>query len=442
MDYRSTLQKLFDLQSFGMKFGLDSMRNLLAKLGNPEKNLKFIHLAGTNGKGSTGAMIAAILQFAGYVTGFYTSPHLVTFRERIQVNGFLITEKEVLELFDQVYQVISTESPPTFFEFVTAMAFIYFAQKKCDFVVLEAGLGGRMDSTNVVDPLICGITNVSLDHTLYLGKDVKTIAAEKAGIIKPGRPFVGGNLSPEALEVIKARLAECNVKGKFSGEGYRYNFLLDYYGLSSIDYYGTVWKLKSLIIPLLGQYQAENAALAIAIVEEIVNLGYELSLLDVFYGFERVSWPGRGEVFMPGFWPPGKLARAPLLLDGAHNPDGAKAFAGFLHSKRPPKLHLIAGVMADKDILGVLLPLLKETTDLYLTRPEYHRAADPEAIRLQLQNHLGGIHLRGVFPHLPEAIHAAAELASNDDWVVISGSLFTVGEALAYLKGGITVDSN
>ncbi|MDR1920426.1 MAG: bifunctional folylpolyglutamate synthase/dihydrofolate synthase, partial [Candidatus Adiutrix sp.] len=202
LEYRRELKKMFDLQKFGMKFGLDNMRAILKKLGNPHEGLRFVHLAGTNGKGSVGAMLRSILMETGGRIGFYASPHLATFRERITINGDMINEEETLKLSRRVWSACDPEAPPTFFEFVTAMAFLYFKNSAAELAVIEAGLGGRLDSTNVIKPLLSIITNVSLEHTAQLGDTVAAIAAEKAGIIKPAVPLVAGRLDREAHEEI------------------------------------------------------------------------------------------------------------------------------------------------------------------------------------------------------------------------------------------------
>jgi dihydrofolate synthase/folylpolyglutamate synthase len=448
MRYRETLTKLFDLQKFGVKVGLETTRSLLSSLGHPEKG-RFVHVAGTNGKGSTAAFLEAILKAGGYKVGLYTSPHLVTFRERIRVDGIMVTEAETLDLFNRVWAVVDESKPPTFFEFVTAMAFLYFQDRAPDLAIIEAGLGGRLDSTNVIDPLLAAITNISLEHTEHLGPTVAAIAGEKAGIIKNGVPLVAGRLEGEALAVVKARLAEIGSPGLFLGQDYSLK-ASEENGL--FDYQGPKWRLKGLSWALAGPYQAENAAMAVALAEALGSRDFPLTPAAVAEGLRKVDWPGRAERFEPGAWPPNGVGRAPLVLDGAHNPGGAQAFGGYLaqakanqvnQARQVRQIHLIVGVMADKDVAGVLSPLLPQADRLYLTRPEYDRAAAPEELRRRLEEGLGPLKIPAqICPNIPTALAAAAAAASPEDLVVVSGSLFTVGETLAYLTGQPVVEPN
>jgi dihydrofolate synthase/folylpolyglutamate synthase len=443
MGYKETIIKVFDLQKFGMKFGLDSMKSILKKLGNPDSGGKYIHLAGTNGKGSTAAMVSSILREAGFSVGLFTSPHLVTFKERIQISGVLVTEEEVVELAEEVWQATDKDNPPTFFEFVGAMAFLYFKKHKVDIAVIETGLGGRLDSTNVIVPLVTAITNISLEHTEHLGNTIEEIAFEKAGIIKPKVPFVGGRLCRGALEVIRKRLLEVGARGKFFEKDYFLEVLGQQDGFPIIDYKGPLWSLSSLSLGLVGEYQADNAALALAILEELQGLGFKVTETHLRAGLSKVNWPGRGEIFPPQSWPSDHRGVAPLILDGAHNPDGAEAFGNFLRHTKKKKLHLIVGVMADKDIKGVLTPIIDQADSLYLTRPEYFRAASPELLLEKIRLSFGEPkNLVGLYPLISEALIAASVNSGPEDLVVVSGSLFTVGEARAYLLGEKTVESN
>ena len=443
MTYKETIFKLFDLQKFVMKFGLDSMKRILSGLGNPERGGSFVHIAGTNGKGSTLAFLERVLQLSGLKTGLYTSPHLVTFRERIRTDGRLLSESEVVDLAGIVWEVQDPERPPTFFEFVTAMAFVHFARAKADIVLMETGLGGRLDSTNVLDPLISAVTNIGLEHTEQLGNTIKEIAFEKAGVIKEGKPFAAGRLVPEALEAMEKRARELHTRVYLSGRDYQVSSAHDPSGFPVISYEGRDWKLKDLKLGLIGSYQADNAALALAVLEELSRQGYKITPGAVREGLKTASWPGRGEVFPPGSWPMDKSGKAPLILDGAHNPDGARAFAELLASRSKNKLHLVAGVMADKDVAGVLSPIIRQADRLYLTRPEYQRAADPEELLRRLRREFGEPeNLAGLYPHLSDAIKAAAEAAEESDLVAVSGSLFTVGEARAWLTGETELESN
>jgi len=445
MSYQEEIQRLFDLQKFGMKFGLNNMRALLARLGEPQQGLKLVHLAGTNGKGSVGIMLKAGLDEAGYRTGLYTSPHLTTFRERIAIGPDLISEADVLRLCGRIWPLTDQKSPPTFFEFVTALAFLYFQEQAVDVAVIETGLGGRLDSTNVIDPLVAAITNVTLEHTEHLGDTVSAIAGEKAGIIKEGRPLVTGRLSPEAEVVIARKAAEKNSLRLALGRDYQAEIT----GRDAADrpllrftYGSEVW--DDLPLSLAGAHQADNAAVALALSRILKDHGFELRAGHFRTSLARATWPGRAETWAAGTWPPvAPRARAPLLVDGAHNPAGAEALAAHLAGLSRQRLHLVAGIMADKDIAGILGPLLAQADRLYLTRPRFSRAASPELLRDRLTAALGSPKTpTTLHPDLEEAFQAAAAEAGPEDLVVLSGSLFTVGEGLAFLKGLGPVESN
>ncbi|MDR1308730.1 MAG: bifunctional folylpolyglutamate synthase/dihydrofolate synthase [Deltaproteobacteria bacterium] len=442
-DYHGIIARLFELQKFGMKFGLESMERILDNLDRPHDGLRLVHVAGTNGKGSTAAMLAAGLKLAGFKVGLYTSPHLITFRERIQLDGDYIPELDVASMAAQVWPATDPASPPTFFEFVTAMAFLFFKREKADLAVIETGLGGRLDSTNVIRPLVSGITNVSLEHTDHLGKTIEAIAFEKAGVIKPGTPFVGGRLDGPALDTISSRIAECGCPTSYLlGRDYEVR-PVGPAGHPAINYHGPKWRLEGLPLALAGPFQADNAAMALALAETLAGLGYDISPEAAAGGLSAVRWPGRAETFAPGAWPPGHSSAAPLILDGAHNPAGALALASLIRATPRRRLHLIVGVMADKDIGGVLGPIIGEADRLYLTRPAYHRAASPELLLSRIIGALGPPDCpHSLHPSIPEALEAAAASAGPEDLVVLSGSLFTVGETRAYLTGAGDVESN
>jgi dihydrofolate synthase/folylpolyglutamate synthase len=446
MTYQEEIQRLFDLQKFGMKFGLENMRTLLKRLGDPQRGLKFVHLAGSNGKGSVGVMLKSGLDEAGYRTGFYTSPHLMTFRERIVVGPNLISEADVLRLLSRVWPEVNQESPPTFFEFVTALAFLYFQEQEVEVAVIEAGLGGRLDSTNVIEPLAAAITNVTLEHTEHLGDTISAIATEKAGVIKPGRPLVTGRLNPEAEAVIARTTAEKNSPWLALGRDFEAVATgLDKTGRPLFRFTragGEVW--TDLPLPLAGAHQLDNAALVLALAHLLQDQGFKLRSEHFRAGLSRVSWPGRLETWPPATWPPtGVPARAPLLVDGAHNPAGAQALADHLAGIPRQRLHLLVGIMADKDIASVLAPLLPLADRLYLTRPRFSRAASPELLRDRITAALGPPSAyTTLYSDLEEAIQAAASEAGPEDIVVLSGSLFTVGEGLAHLRGLGPVESN
>ncbi|MDR2946569.1 MAG: bifunctional folylpolyglutamate synthase/dihydrofolate synthase [Candidatus Adiutrix sp.] len=445
MSYKNELQKMFDLQKFGMKFGLDGMKSILRNLGDPHAGLKCVHLAGTNGKGSVGVMLTAMLARAGYRVGFYTSPHLGTFRERIKIGDALIGESEVLALSERVWRACDPESPPTFFEFVTAMAFLHFKESGVDVAVIEAGLGGRLDSTNVIEPLVSVITNVSLEHTEQLGDTVAKIASEKAGIIKPGVPLVTGKLAAEAEDVIRATAAEKRSPVLAAGRDFTAEITaFDEQGRPTINFTQGSRALRDLKLNLAGPHQADNAAAALAALAPLAGRGFTVGEAQIRDGLAQAVWPGRAENFAAGTWPPeGAPGRAPLILDGAHNPDGARALGELLSKMRYGRLHLIVGVMADKDIAGVLGPVYAKADRLYLSRPVFKRAASPELLLEKIRAAFGEPTVKTTLhPDLPGALAAAAAEAEAGDLALLSGSLFTVGEGRAYLTGFGEVESN
>lgn len=443
--YQNNLARLYELQKFGIKLGLSSTENLMKRLGRPDQG-RFAHLAGTNGKGSVASIMALALQKAGYKVGLYTSPHLITFRERISINGVMISEEEVVDYANRIWAVCDAGEPPTFFEFVTALAFLYFKDAGVDWAMIEAGLGGRLDATNLIDPALSIITNISLEHTEYLGDTAEKIAWEKAGIIKPGRPTVVGMSPPEALKVILDMAREKHSPAWVYGRDFKIKPL----GEQTFDYQGLELSLPGLRPSLWGPHQRDNAALALAALELLRRLksASRLERAHLEAAVQEVNWPGRAESRPPGSWPPesSPLAfkgRAPLLLDGAHNPAGAEALALALKDHKHAKLHLILGVMADKDLGGILGPLLPLADCLYLTRPEYDRAAAPEVLRAGIVSVCGPPEAEtGLYAHIPEALEAAALKAGPEDLVLVSGSLFTVGEARAYLEGVAETELN
>jgi len=419
MTYEQTIEFLYSLQKFGIKFGLSSTENLLAGLGRPHENLPCLHLAGTNGKGSVGAAVTAVLTRAGYRVGFYTSPHLVTFRERFVIGRDMISRAEVVRLVERVRAVMAPDEPPTFFEFVTAMAFLYFAQQQVDLAVLETGMGGRLDATNVAGPLVGVITNISVEHTDYLGRTLALIAAEKAGIIKPGLPVVTGEKRPQIRRIFEQAAQERGARLFSLGRDFRIRSRQG----GRFDYYGFKMDLKDLRSNLPGPHQIGNAALALAALELLGDRGFAFRQEDLRLGLSEISWPGRAEIF-PG--PPD------LMLDGAHNPGAAKALAKTLAGLPYPRLHLVLGIMADKNIGGIMAPLLPLAHALYLTRPEYYRSAAIDRLTQAAVGFPGPVYQ---VPGVAQALEAARQNAAPQDLVLVTGSLFTVGEARAYLTG-------
>jgi dihydrofolate synthase/folylpolyglutamate synthase len=410
----------FGLQKYGIKFGLSSTLNLLASLGIPYEEGRYIHLAGTNGKGSVAATLSAILTRAGYPVALFTSPHLVRFQERYRFRDQDIPADRILDLINRVRAVIDESEPPTFFEFATAMAFLYFFQEKASPIILETGMGGRLDATNIVKPMVSVITNISLDHQEFLGNTLLAVAGEKAGIIKEGAPLVTGAGQKRVLDLFTRRCRELNAPMYVKGV----NFHTRGGPAGQFSYQGLAWKLEHLHSNLRGRHQYGNAALVLATLELIAPHGFPAPEAAIREGLAQVRWPGRLE----------QVAQDPRVwLDGAHNPAAARILAETLKRTRiNGRLIFVLGIMADKDfpaIIGRLLPLAQT---VIFTRPRYFRAAKPEVLARQAKPY--GVETL-VEDRVADAVRRAQALAGPEDRIVVTGSLYTVGEAKEYFEG-------
>jgi len=411
------------------RFDLTNMHTVLGMLGDPHRRLRAIHIAGTKGKGSTCAMMASVLQAAGYRVGLFTQPHLHTFRERIQINGQLISEEEMVALLEALKPAIEQLPDPSTFEIMTAMAFQYFAEQEVDFAVIETGLGGRLDTTNVIEPLVAVITSISYDHTYILGDTLEEIAGEKAGIIKEGRPVVCAPQGPEALKVIAGTCQESNApltllgedwlwertEANLDGQGLRVTcHTPDRGGLMPQDGVEVFW------IPFLGRYQLVNAATAIATVDQLYRQGVNLSLNQVGDGLRATRWPGRLEI----------LARDPLLvMDGAHNVDSIQRMLATLEEDFPyERLKVVVGFSADKDVQGMLAELTSRVDELILTKSIHPRSADPNELVKKAGHSRAQV---SVVKDVPSAMWQALAGAHPGDLICVTGSLFVVAEARA-----------
>jgi dihydrofolate synthase / folylpolyglutamate synthase len=412
--YQESIDYLFGLQKYGIKFGLNCTENLLTRLGGPHRRLRCIHIAGTNGKGSTAAMLSRILKEHGLRVGLYTSPHLVRFTERFRIDEEEVSPERMMEIYGRVRQVVDDAEPPTFFEIVTAMAFQYFAEEQVDWAIVEVGMGGRLDATNVIRPEVSVITNVSFDHEEYLGKTLAAIAREKAGIIKHQVPVVTGARQPLVQAIIKAACLRLEAPLFRLGKDFRVGRNAD--GL--MRYQGLRRRFPSLELNLVGWHQFCNAALAVATLE-VLEKEETLSLNPglIQEGLCRVDWPARLEI----------LQEKPLIvLDGAHNPQGAECLRSALKQFFPRRrLHLVLGIMADKNIRGILSRLLPCAETAIFTQPKYARRAAPETLR-----QLGEPYHQKqyVIPDPQAAIQLARSLAAPEDVICITGSLYFAGE--------------
>jgi dihydrofolate synthase/folylpolyglutamate synthase len=405
--YSEAIQFLYGLRLFGAKFGLENTFKLAALAGNPQDRIRFIHVAGTNGKGSTCAMLESIYRAAGLRVGLFTSPHLVSFRERIQVNRQLIPEAEVVRLVEELQPLLkqfSADHHPTFFEVVTVLALNFFAEQKCDLVIWETGLGGRLDATNIVTPLASIITNIQFDHQQWLGDTLEKIAAEKAGIIKPGVLVITTADEPEALAVIEkiarkqnAPLIKVEQTSRLFGAG------------------------ETPALPLPGNHQKLNAALAFATVETLQS-EIPVSAAAVRTGLETVSWPGRLQLITHD-------SGQNILLDGAHNVAGAKALLSALEKNSPAaRQTLILGVLQDKDWPHICETLAPTASRIFTVPVASERTADARELAAACRAANPAAEIAAC-----DSLCMALDQAVNDRFVVVTGSLYLVGEALELL---------
>ncbi len=418
MSYEGTIAYLYSLQKYGIKFGLDNIRRLMAELGNPQDSFCSIHVAGTNGKGSTSAMIASLLRTAGVTTGLFTSPHLVSFTERIRVSGIEISETEVVRLADEVRRVAENIPGflPTFFEVTTAMAFLYFRKLHVAWAVIEVGMGGRLDATNIVIPEASVITAIDIDHSDFLGSALREIAEEKAGIIKQGVPLITALQHPDAAEVLELGAQKCGSDLIAYGKDFTADITADELAGIRINYHGDI-EYHDLSLQLAGRHQAQNAALAIKTIEVIMKK-YPVINCDVRQGLADARWPGRLEFVKD---------HPPMLIDGAHNPQAAAVLAEYLRKALDlySRIILIMGIMNDKDREGIMKPLLPLASEIIFTAPGYGRAASPETLAAEARG-LG--YLVQTALTVADALNLAERLYSQGDLIVVTGSFYTIGE--------------
>ena len=417
MPLAGTLEKLYARRRFGIKPGVERVQLLLKRLGNPEQSFRTIHVVGTNGKGSTSAFLASILSAAGLRTALFTSPHLVSFNERFRIDGREIPQEQLDPLLNSVLAAAPEEA--TFFEIVTAMAALYFSEAGVDLAVMEAGMGGRSDATAALPGIMTLITPISLDHCLYLGTTLAEIATEKAAIAEADTPVLIAHQTEEVRQAITACFprnrahllwADTTFSARWNWDG-----TLDYRGIHAV--------LKRLTPGISGRYQSENAALALAAAESLALLGISLPDTALRSGISDASWPGRMET-IPG--------DPTLLLDGAHNPAGAAALVEALADYRYRKLRLVLGTMADKDVVRIVSALAPLAATCYCVTPAIDRALDDT----ELAAIITGIGIPAVAcGSVGNGIAHAQRDAESGDLVLVCGSLFTVGEAKAWLAG-------
>jgi dihydrofolate synthase/folylpolyglutamate synthase len=418
MSYEAALAFFKDPRWVGSKPGLERTRDLLSSLGNPEKKLKFVHVVGTNGKGSTSACVASCLKEAGYRTGLYTSPYVLRFNEMIQVDGEQIKDRELEELtLELAPHAEAMSDSPTEFELITALAFYHFFKSGCDIVVLEAGMGGELDATNVIGaPEAAVVCPIALDHCQWLGSSLKEIALVKGGIIKKGCDVAMFGSGAEADTVIEQKCAEAGAK-LYKPDFNRLNIISTGINGCFFDYE----RLKNVFLPLSGAYQPKNAALAITVLDLLKNRGWKISDKAIKSGLSKVYWPGRYEV----------LGSNPtFILDGSHNPHGMEATADSLKKHfGGRKLTFLVGVMADKDIPAMMSFIAPMAERFIAVEPPNPRAMKPQELAKLLYRLYGRPSF--FYDSIAEGVKAAVAAAGPSGVVVALGSLYFSGEVRA-----------
>lgn len=416
------------IERFGSRPGLVRVQNLLRRLGNPEKNLKVIHVAGTNGKGSVSTMISYILEKSGYDVGMYTSPHLENYNERIKINNKDISDEEFATAGEKIIKacqecVENNEEHPTVFEFLTAMALLYFDEQSVDFVVLEVGLGGRYDATNVIEnPLLSVITSISMDHMDVLGDSIESIAFEKAGIIKKNCSTVLFFPNNKVYNIIKSVCESLNSQLYYVSDMHIQNVRHSIEGITfsiNTDFYS----YKDLKVSLIGEHQIYNTALVLLAVEVLRNKGIEISEENVRIGLEECYWPGRLEI----------VGKNPLvLLDGAHNEEGAlalaKAFEQYFHDQN---ITLLIGVLKDKPYELMLKQLLPYASKVVLTEPNSSRKLPIDELEKTAVKYSSYIYQNA---DIAQAYELALKLTNEKDVLCCAGSLYLIGEIKKMIK--------
>ena len=405
---------MYSLRRYGIKLGLSTIKSILHNLGNPQDTYRCIHVAGTNGKGSIASALASILHTSGYKIGLYTSPHLVRFNERICINNKPVPDANIVASYEAVNKANYGARKPTFFELTTAMALYEFGRQKVDWAVIETGMGGRLDATNIINPAISIISNISLEHQKYLGGTIGRIAGEKGGIIKKCVPVITGVKQKSAISMLTKIANKQSAPFYRCGDAFRVrrckNGTFTYFGINNI------WRDMRSGLP--GAHQIDNAALVLAACEMLNKNKAELSIQSIKDGLAQNRWPGRLEI----------VSSSPLvLLDGAHNLSAIRCLAKFL-SENPTKqkITLITGILNDKPYAAMLACLLPLCSKAILTRPKINRALEPEKLYPIAKKIIPDV---CIIPDVSEAVQHAIKTASSDEAICIAGSLYLVGEA-------------
>lgn len=422
MNYETALDYIHNTNKFGIKLGLENIRELLRRLDDPQSNLKFIHVAGTNGKGSVTTFISSVLEVSGYRVGKYISPYIKVFNERISINGEYISDGELAVLTGKVKRAIEGMTSdgynhPTEFEIVTAIAFLYYAEKNCDIVVLEVGLGGRYDSTNIIDtPLVSVITPISIDHEKYLGDTLDKIAYEKAGIIKENADVVCANQVDVAQNVLcdVAREKKAYIEFVQNSRFKLKEIDILQGGTFEVEYLNQTVEIHE---NLIGKHQIENAKLAFLALEKLACKGFNISAQDMKVGFEKAKWSGRLEI----------ISQKPLvIIDGAHNRAGADALYKVVKSilEKRKKLYVIIGVMADKDVTSIVHEIIPLAHKVYAVTPDNPRSMPANELKKLLLKYNKNV----VDIDAPNAAYLEAKQSAEENDVILAyGSLYYIG---------------
>ena len=425
MNYQESLDYILGTPNPGGVYERNVMQSLLEKLGNPHMGLKYVHIAGTNGKGTTSAFLASILREAGYKTGLYTSPFIQRFNERIQVDGVQIPDEALAEITTRISEAVPEvmaegRRRPTIFELITALGFCWFREQKCDVVVLEVGMGGRLDATNAIldgDSVLSVMVNIGFDHMEFLGDTLPLIAGEKAGIIKEGGDVVVYGQSPEVEQVFLDKAREKHATISRSSNEYAIVRNMDERG-TTFDFEGR----RDLKISLLGRYQVRNACTAVSACDRLIAKGWKITEAQLRAGLEKAVWPGRVEL----------LRREPaVIVDGAHNPQGFEALMETMDLLYPgKKLNIVLGVLADKDFHSGIAIAIPHAKKFYAVTPPSYRALSSD----ELAEDIREASEVPVAPYdsIPAAIEAALKESAPDDVICILGSLYQVGDVRRY----------
>ena len=416
--YQNCLNTIFKLGRFGIKLELDTVTNILELLNFPQKNYKTIHIAGTNGKGSIGTYLSSILSQSGYKIGFYTSPHLIKFNERFSINGQDVSDDEIVTAYQTVDAVDIGKRKATFFEIATAMAFYKFNQKKVDYAVIETGMGGRFDATNIITPEVSIISNLSIEHTDYLGHTIKDLAREKAGIIKDFKPVITGVTQTSGIEFIKKKAKEKSapiyiLRKDFS---YRRN-----QNSSNFSYRGIYNNLKNLNTPLKGDHQKDNTALALAALELLQDKSNNKIFTEsnIKQGLKKAKWPGRLDYI---------LDKPVTIIDGAHNKHASKVLADYLKKNfNKTRLTSVIGILDDKPYESMLKNLISTSDRIIFTKAKTGRSIDPLILKKACKK-LTNAEIT-VIDDVGNACAYAINTSKDTDAVCIAGSLYVAGEA-------------